>query len=221
MNSPQLSSKPSTHPESLRIGVFICHCGLNIAGTVNIKQLIDYSKTIPDVVFVKENRYTCADPGQEEIRKAIKEQNLNRVVIAACSPRMHEATFRRTVSEAGLNPFLYEMANIREFASWCHGNNPELATERAKDSILVAVAKVRHLTPLQTIEVTVTNKALVIGGGIAGINSALELAEMGYQVYLLEKSESIGGHMAALDKTFPTLDCSICIEGDGCRGKLD
>ncbi len=213
-----MSQNPTPPPtnassEQLRIGVFVCHCGLNIAGTVDIKQLVDYSKTLPDVVFVKENRYTCADPGQEEIRKAIKEQNLNRVVIAACSPRMHEATFRRTVSEAGLNPFLYEMANIREFASWCHGNTPKEATERAKDSIRVAVAKVRHLAPLQTIEVPVTNKALVVGGGIAGINAALELAEMGYKVYLLERSESIGGHMAALDKTFPTLDCSICIEG--------
>jgi len=197
----------------LRIGVFVCHCGLNIAGTVDVKQLVEYSKSLPDVVFVKENRYTCADPGQEEIRKAIKEENLNRVVIAACSPRMHEATFRRTVSEAGLNPFLYEMANIREFASWCHGNNPKEATERAKDAIRVAVAKTRYLAPLQTIKVPVTNKALVVGGGIAGINSALDLAEMGYKVYLLEKSESIGGHMAALDKTFPTLDCSICIEG--------
>jgi len=208
-----ISTNSNSSTNQLRIGVFVCHCGLNIAGTVDIKQLVEYSKSLSDVVFVKENRYTCADPGQEEIRKAIKEENLNRVVIAACSPRMHEATFRRTVSEAGLNPFLYEMANIREFASWCHGNNPKEATERAKDAIRVAVAKARHLAPLQTIKVPVTNKALVVGGGIAGINSALDLAEMGYKVYLLEKSESIGGHMAALDKTFPTLDCSICIEG--------
>ena len=116
-----------TSEEELRIGVFICHCGLNIAGTIDIKELVEYSKTIPDVVFVKENRYTCADPGQEEIRKGIKDYQLNRVVVAACSPRMHEPTFRRTVSEAGLNPFLYEMANIREFASWCHPNNPKEA----------------------------------------------------------------------------------------------
>jgi heterodisulfide reductase subunit A len=199
--------------EELRIGVFICHCGLNIAGTVDIKQLVEYSKTIPDVVFVKENRYTCADPGQEEIRKGIKEHKLNRVVVAACSPRMHEPTFRRTVSEAGLNPFLYEMANIREFASWCHPSTPQEATERAKDSIKMAVAKARLMMPLQTIEVPVTNKALVVGGGIAGMSAALDLAEMGFKVYLLENTESIGGHMAALDKTFPTLDCSICIEG--------
>ena len=213
MSAPHTPPSQPVQPEQLRIGVFVCHCGLNIAGTVDIKQLVDYSKALPDVVFVKENRYTCADPGQEEIRKAIKEEKLNRVVIAACSPRMHEATFRRTVSEAGLNPFLYEMANIREFASWCHASNPKEATQRAKDAIRVAVAKARFLAPLKTIEVPVTNRALVVGGGIAGINAALDLAEMGYKVYLLEKSESIGGHMAALDKTFPTLDCSICIEG--------
>jgi len=200
-------------PEELRIGVFICHCGLNIAGVIDIKELVEFAKTIPDVVYVKDNRYTCADPGQEEIRKAIKEHRLNRVVVAACSPRMHEVTFRRTVSEAGLNPYLFEMANIREFSSWCHSSTPKEATEKAKDLIKMAVAKARLLMPLQTIEVPVTNKALVIGGGIAGMNAALDLAEMGFKVYLLEKGESIGGHMAQLDKTFPTLDCSICIEG--------
>jgi len=199
--------------EELRIGVFICHCGLNIAGVIDIKELVEFAKTLPDVVYVKDNRYTCADPGQEEIRKAIKEHKLNRVVVAACSPRMHEVTFRRTVSEAGLNPYLFEMANIREFSSWCHPSTPKEATEKAKDLIKMAVAKARLLMPLQTIEVPVTNKALVIGGGIAGMNAALDLAEMGFKVYLLEKGESIGGHMAQLDKTFPTLDCSICIEG--------
>ena len=124
MSTPTCCNPPeSAKPEELRVGVFVCHCGLNIAGTVDVKAVAEYAKTIPDVVFVKENRYTCADPGQEEIRKAIRQQKLNRVVIAACSPRMHEPTFRRTVSEAGLNPFLYEMANIREFASWCHQND--------------------------------------------------------------------------------------------------
>ncbi|MEM3596917.1 MAG: hydrogenase iron-sulfur subunit [Candidatus Bathyarchaeia archaeon] len=199
--------------EEPRIGVFICHCGLNIAGVLDIKELVEYAKTLPNVVYVKDNRYTCADPGQEEIRKAIKEHKLNRVVVAACSPRMHEPTFRRTVSDVDLNPFLFEMANIREFSSWCHPSTPKEATEKAKDLIKMAVAKVRLLQSLQTIEVPVTNKALVIGGGIAGMNAALDLAEMGFKVYLLEKSESIGGHMAQLDKTFPTLDCSICIEG--------
>jgi heterodisulfide reductase subunit A len=200
-------------PEPLRIGVFVCHCGLNIAGTIDVHAVAEYAKTIPDVVYVKENRYTCSDPGQAEIRTAIREHNLNRVVVAACSPRMHEPTFRRTVAEAGLNSFVYEMANIREFSSWCHQSDPAGATEHAKDAVRMAVAKVRLLEPLQTLEVPVTNKALVIGGGIAGMNAALDLAEMGFKVYMLEKGQSIGGHMAALDKTFPTLDCSICIEG--------
>jgi heterodisulfide reductase subunit A len=205
--------KKQVEIEELRIGVFICHCGLNIAGVLDIKELVEYAGTLPDVVYVKDNRYTCADPGQAEIRKGIKEHKLNRVIVAACSPRMHEPTFRRTVSEAGLNPFLFEMANIREFASWCHPSTPKEATEKAKDLIKMAVAKARLFRPLQTLEVPVTNKALVVGGGIAGMNAALDLAEMGFKVYLLEKDESIGGHMAQLDKTFPTLDCSICIEG--------
>jgi len=200
------SSKPVEPP---RIGVFICHCGMNIAGTVDIKEIVEYAKTIPDVVIVKENRYTCADPGQEQIRKTIKEYNLNRVVVAACSPRMHEPTFRKTVSEAGLNPFVFEMANIREFDSWCHPSTPKEATAKAKDIVRMAVAKARLLKPLETMEVSVNKKALVIGGGISGINSALDLANMGFKVYLVEKNESIGGHMAQLDKTFPTLDCSI------------
>jgi heterodisulfide reductase subunit A len=199
--------------EKPRIGVFVCHCGLNIAGVIDVKEVIEYAKTLPDVVYTKDNRYTCADPGQDEIRKAVKEQNLNRVVVAACSPRMHEPTFRKTVADVNLNPYFFEMANIREFSSWCHPNTPEDATEKAKEIVKMAVAKARLLEPLKEIEVPVTSKALVIGGGIAGINSALDLAEMGFKVYLVEKTESIGGHMAQLDKTFPTLDCSICIEG--------
>jgi len=191
----------------------VCHCGLNIAGTVDVEAVTEYARTLPDVVYAVHNRYTCSDPGQEEIRKAIKEHNLNRVVVAACSPRMHEFTFRRTVAEAGLNPYLFEMANIREHCSWCHPNKPKEATQKAKEIVKIAVAKARLLGPLQPIEVPVTNKALVLGGGIAGINAALDLAEMGFKVYLVEKNESIGGHMAQLDKTFPTLDCSICIEG--------
>jgi heterodisulfide reductase subunit A len=199
--------------EKPRIGVFICHCGLNIAGVLDIDKLMDFSKNLPDVVYVKENRYTCADPGQKEIREGIREHNLTRVVVAACSPRMHEPTFRRTVEDAGMNPFLFEMANIREMCSWAHSNQPENATEKGKEIIKMAVAKARLLKSLTRFKVPVTNKALVIGGGIAGINAALDLANMGFKVYLVEKDESIGGHMAQLDKTFPTLDCSICIEG--------
>jgi len=199
--------------EEPRIGVFVCHCGLNIAGTVDVRAVTEYAKTLPNVVYAEHNPYTCADPGQESIREKIKEYNLNRVVVAACSPRLHEPTFRRCVAEAGLNPYLFEMANIREHCSWAHSSNPEEATEKAKEIVKMAVAKARLLRPLETLQVPVTNKALVIGGGIAGISAALDLADMGFKVYLLEKKESIGGHMAQLDKTFPTLDCSICIEG--------
>jgi len=195
--------------EEPRIGVFVCHCGLNIAGVINIDEIVEYARTLPNVVYVKQNRYTCADPGQGEIRKGIKEYKLNRVIVAACSPRLHEPTFRKTVTDAGLNPFVFEMANIREFSSWCHPSTPKEATEKAKDIVRMAVAKARLLRPLETMEVPVTKKALVVGGGISGIYSALDLANMGFKVYLVEKNTSIGGHMAQLDKTFPTLDCSI------------
>ena len=196
--------------EEPRIGVFVCYCGLNIAGTVDVEAVAEYARKLPNVVYVKTNRYTCADPGQEEIRKGVREHNLNRVVVAACSPRMHEPTFRRTVSEAGLNQFLYEMANIREFASWCHQSNPKEATEKAKEIVKMAVAKVRHLEPLDVIEVPVTNRALVVGAGVAGASAAVDLAEMGYQVYLVDRAEMIGGHMAQLGKTFPVFECSNC-----------
>jgi heterodisulfide reductase subunit A len=210
----QHSKSEDIEPEGEpRVGVFICHCGLNIAGTLDIAELVNFSQELPNVVYVKENRYTCADPGQTEIRAGIEENNLNRVVVAACSPRMHEATFRQTVEDAGLNPFLFEMANIREMCSWAHPSIPVQATNKAKEIIQIAVAKVRLLEPLTKFKVPVTNQAMVVGGGIAGINAALDMANMGFKVYLVEKDESIGGHMAQLDKTFPTLDCSICIEG--------
>ena len=197
--------------EKARIGVFVCHCGLNIAGVVDVEEITEYAKKLPGVVYATHYRYMCADPGQKLIKDAIKEYRLNRVVVAACSPRLHEPTFRRCVAEAGLNPYLFEMANIREHCSWCHPHEPEKATEKAKDIIRMAVAKARLLEPLKTIRVPVTKRALVIGGGIAGINTALDLANLGFEVYLVEKSPSIGGHMAQLDKTFPTLDCAACI----------
>ena len=196
--------------EEPRVGVFVCYCGLNIAGTVDVEEVAEYARKLPNVVFVKTNRYTCADPGQEEIRKGITGHRLNRVVVAACSPRMHEPTFRRTVSEAGLNPFLFEMANIREFSSWCHQGTPKDATEKAKELVKMAVAKVRLLEPLDVIEVPVTNKAMVVGAGVAGASAAVDLAEMGYQVYLVDRAENIGGHMAQLGKTFPIFECSNC-----------
>ena len=199
--------------EEPRIGVFVCHCGLDIAGVIDVEDVTEYAKTLPNVVLAVHNRYVCTDPGQAEIRMAIKEHKLNRVVVAACSPRLHESTFRRCIKEADLNPYVLEMANIREFSSWCHLNTPREATNEAKKIVKIAVAKARLLQTLETIKFPVTNKALIIGGGIAGISAALDLADMGFKVYLVEKSESIGGHMAQLDKTFPTLDCSICIEG--------
>ena len=195
--------------EKPRIGVFVCYCGLNIAGTLDMDAIVEYSKAQEDVVFVKENRYTCADPGQNEIKKAIIDHKLNRVIVAACSPKMHESTFRKCVEEVGLNPFLFEMANIREMCSWCHSSKKEEATEKAKEIIRMSIARVKLLEPLTRFQVPVTNRAMVIGGGIAGINAALDMANMGYKVYLVERDESIGGHMAQLNKTFPTFDCSI------------
>ena len=195
--------------ENLRIGVFVCDCGLNIAGTVDTAEVSKYSETLDDVAVVVRNKYTCADPGQNEIKKAIIEHKLNRVVVASCTPKIHEPTFRQCVADAGLNPYLYEMANIREHCSWVHQNEKNLATEKAKDLVRSAVARARVLEPQIESEVPVTKKALVIGGGVAGIQAALDLADAGHQVYLVEKEPSIGGVMAALDKTYPTMDCSI------------
>ena len=208
--SEQSGPTPPAKAEEPRIGVFVCYCGLNIAGTVDVEEVAEYARKLPNVVYVKTNRYTCADPGQEEIRKGIRDHKLNRVVVAACSPRMHEPTFRRTVSEAGLNPFVYEMANIREFSSWCHQSTPKEATEKAKELVKMAVAKVKLLEPLDVIEVPVTNRALVAGAGVAGASAALDLAEMGYQVYLVDRAEIMGGHMAQLGKSFPVFECSNC-----------
>ncbi|MFQ5977641.1 MAG: hydrogenase iron-sulfur subunit [Candidatus Heimdallarchaeota archaeon] len=199
--------------KELRIGVFVCDCGSNIAGVIDTQAVTEYAGTLSDVVYTKNNRYTCADPGQEEIRTAIKEHELNRVVVASCSPKLHEPTFRRTVESAGLNEYLYEMANIREHASWIHGDLPEEATEKAKEIVRMAVAKARYLQPLEKMSVPVTKRAMVIGGGVSGIQTALDIADQNYEVVLVERGPTIGGKMALLDKTFPTLDCSICIEG--------
>jgi heterodisulfide reductase subunit A len=197
--------------EEIRIGVYVCHCGKNIAGSVDCKQVAEYASALPNVVLSKHNLYTCSDPGQETIKKDIKEHNLNRVVVASCTPRLHEPTFRRTCEEAGLNKYLFEMANIREHCSWVHLYEPEKATAKAKDLVRMAVARSSLLEPQEEAVVQVTREALVIGGGVAGIQAALDLADTGYKVYLVEKSPSIGGTMAQLDKTFPTMDCSICI----------
>ncbi len=193
----------------LKIGVFVCDCGLNIAGTVNTEAVRQYAETLPDVTVAVGNRYTCADPGQEEIKKHIRENELNRVIVASCSPRLHEPTFRHCVEDAGLNQYLFEMANIREHCSWVHSEDHEGATQKAKDTVRMAVDRARHLKPQIEAEVPVTDAAMVIGGGVAGIQAALDLANTGHYVYLIEKEPSIGGIMAQLDKTFPTMDCSI------------
>lgn len=198
--------------EELRIGVFVCHCGSNIASVVTPSEVVEYASHLPGVVVAKEHRYMCSDPGQSMIQEDIKAFGLNRVVVGACSIAMHEPTFRGCIAEAGLNPFMFEMANIREHASWVHSHEKEAATLKAKEIVASAVAKVSHVKPLDMFEVPVTKRALVIGGGIAGISAALDLADMEIETYMVERSPTIGGKMAQLDKTFPTMDCSICIE---------
>ncbi len=193
----------------VRIGVYVCHCGTNIAGVIDPAEVAEFASTLPGVVVAKNTHYACADSGQALIQQDVKDYDLNRVVVAACSPRLHEPTFRACVAEVGLNPFLFEMANIREQDTWVHSHEPESALQKAKDMVASHVAKARYLTPLSMIEVPVTKRALVIGGGIAGISTALDLADMGVETIIVEKEPSIGGRMAQLNKTFPTMDCSI------------
>jgi heterodisulfide reductase subunit A len=209
-----MTEKKESQPKQdgkVRIGVYVCHCGLNIAGSVDCEEVAKYAATLPNVVLAQDNRYTCSDQGQAGIKKDIQEQKLNRVVVASCSPRLHEPTFRKACEDAGLNKYLFEMANIREHCSWVHLYDKEAATEKAKDLVKMAVAKAALLEPAVEAEVPIIRKALVIGGGVAGIQAALDLADTGYKVYLVEKEPSIGGMMARIDKTFPTMDCSICI----------
>jgi heterodisulfide reductase subunit A len=193
----------------LRIGVYVCHCGSNIAGVVDTAEIAEFASTLPGVVRAIDPPYACADSGQTIIKEDIVKYNLNRVVVSACSPRMHEPTFRAAVAEVGLNPFLMEMANIREQCTWAHGHDKEGALAKAKDLTASAVAKARFLVPLEMIKVPVTKRAMVIGGGVAGISSALDLADQGIETILVEREQTIGGAMAQLNKTFPTMDCSI------------
>jgi heterodisulfide reductase subunit A len=197
---------------AMRIGVYVCHCGSNIASVVTPSEVVEYAKTLPNVVISKEHRYMCSDPGQVLIQQDIEDYDLDRVVVGACSVAMHEPTFRACISDAGLNPFMFEMANIREHDSWVHSHEKDAAIEKAKEIVASAVAKVSHVRPLDRFKVPVTKRAMVIGGGIAGISAALDLADMEIETYLVEKTPTIGGRMAQLDKTFPTMDCSICIE---------
>ena len=193
-----------------KIGVYICHCGSNIAGVVDCAKVAEYARGLPNVAAARDYKYMCSDPGQNLIKEDIKNLGLNRVVVASCSPRMHEPTFRRVCQEAGLNQYLFEMANVREQCSWVH-TDKALATEKAKALVNAAVRRVYYQEPLESKQVDVNPATMVIGGGVAGIQAALEIAEGGHKVYLLEKDASIGGHMAQFDKTFPTLDCAACI----------
>ncbi len=194
-----------------RIGVFVCHCGTNIGGVVDVARVLEAAKEMPQVVFVDDNKYTCSEPGQASVRDAIVENQLDKVVIGSCSPRMHERTFRNTVASAGLNPYMLEIANLREHCSWVHGHDKERATDKAIELIRMAVAKVNRHEALFPKEAGITKRALVIGGGVAGSQAALDIANAGYEVVLVEREPTIGGRMAQLDKTFPTLDCSACI----------
>jgi len=193
-----------------KIGVYVCHCGTNIAGTVDVEAVAEFAATLPSVAVARHYMYMCSDPGQELIRQDIKEMELNRVVVAACSPTLHERTYRRVCQESGLNPYLFEMANIREHCSWVT-EDKAAATEKAKALVSAAVRRVYYQEPLETREVPVSPNTLVVGGGVAGIQAALEIADSKHKVYLVEREPSVGGHMIQLDKTFPTLDCSACI----------
>jgi len=193
-----------------KVGVYICHCGTNIAGTVDVKKVTEFASTLPNVVVARNYQFMCSDPGQDLIKKDIQEMGLTRVVVASCSPLMHEPTFRKACADGGLNAYLFEMANIREHCSWVT-EDKKAATEKAKALIAGAVYRVVHQEELFPKEVSVNPAVLVVGGGIAGIEAALKIADSGKRVYLVEKEPSIGGHMSMLDKTFPTLDCSACI----------
>ena len=193
-----------------RVGVFVCHCGENIARTVDVAAVTEALRDHPGVAYAEDYKYMCSDPGQSLVRKAIEDHQLTGVVVAACSPHMHEKTFRRACAAADLNPFMCEMANIREHCSWIHEDRGE-ATAKAIDIARTIVEKVKHNRPLESIRIPVTKRALVIGGGIAGIQAALDIADGGHEVVLVEKEASIGGHMSQLSETFPTLDCSQCI----------
>ena len=193
-----------------RVGVFVCWCGSNIAGTVDVKAVAEALKSEPGVVFSTDYQYMCSQSGQDIIKQAIKEHGLTGIVICSCSPRMHEATFRKTAQAAGLNPYMVEIANIREQCSWVHKEMP-VGTEKAIILGKAAVAKVNLNAPLTPGESPVTKRALVIGGGIAGIQTALDIADAGFPVDIVETKPTIGGKMAQLDKTFPTLDCAACI----------
>ncbi len=210
MNKFIKQTKRLTKEPGKRVGVYICHCGTNIAKMVDVKAVVEFAKKLPNVVVAKDYKFMCSDPGQALIEEDIKELKLDRVVVAACSPLMHEPTFRKAVERAGLNRYLFQQANIREHVSWVT-DDKEKATRKAMDLVSGAVYKAIYLEPLEKRTVKINPKTAIIGGGIAGITAALTIAEAGKKVYLIEREASIGGHMAQFDKTFPTLDCAACI----------
>ena len=191
--------------EAPRIGVFICHCGINIGGVVKVPEVVKYARTLPNVAYSEDNIYTCSEAGLDSIKEAIKKYNLNRVVVASCTPRTHEPLFRSACREAGLNQYLFEMANIREQCSWGHAHQPEKATKKAKDIVRMAVARATWLMPQEEPELDIKDTSLVIGGGIAGMTAALTLANQGFKVYLVEKEAELGGNLRRLHKLYPTM----------------
>jgi heterodisulfide reductase subunit A-like polyferredoxin len=209
MEATMLTKETEPAAENPRIGVYVCHCGLNIAQTVDCRKVAESAALLGDVIVSKDIGYACSEPGQQQIKDDIREYGLDRVVVGSCSPRLHEPTFRQMLQSAGLNPYLLEMANLREQCSWVHMKDPEGATRKAQDLVKMAVSRIRLLCPLHEDTLPLTKRTLVIGAGVAGIQTALDLADNGYDVVLVEKRPSIGGVMAQLDKTFPTMDCSI------------
>ncbi|MHA2187830.1 MAG: FAD-dependent oxidoreductase, partial [Candidatus Thorarchaeota archaeon] len=197
----------------VRIGVFVCHCGLNIAGSVDVASVSEHAETLPNVAHSADLMFTCSTDGLKIIQDSIYKFNLNRVIVASCTPRTHEPIFRKTIEAAGLNRFLFEMVNIREHVSWCTMHDEKRATDKAKRLIDMAVARARNLEPLDPESVSIIPEIAVVGGGVSGISAALAAANGGYQVHLIERSPTIGGQMALLDKVFPQNDCAICILG--------
>jgi heterodisulfide reductase subunit A len=193
-----------------RVGFYVCHCGHNIAGTVDVEAVAKYIAGLPNVIVSREYKYMCSDPGQELIQQDIKDHNLNRIVVASCSPLLHEHTFRTATEKGGLNPYYFHMVNIRENVSWVNDNKEE-ATQKSKDLARAAIQRVVHHKSLEPRHVPIHPDVLIVGGGIAGIHAALTMADAGKKVYLIEREPTIGGHMAKFDKTFPTLDCAACI----------
>ncbi|MBI4874291.1 MAG: CoB--CoM heterodisulfide reductase iron-sulfur subunit A family protein, partial [Acidobacteria bacterium] len=193
-----------------RIGVYVCHCGTNIAGAIDVAALERDAATMPGVAVAREYKYMCSDPGQDLIKNDIRDHDLTRIVVVACSPTLHEKTFRGATAAGGLNPYLFHMVNVREHASWVHEDR-RAATDKARDLVRAAVRRVALHRPLERKRVPIHPDVLIVGGGIAGIHAALTLANAGQHVYLVEREPTIGGHMAMFDKTFPTLDCAACI----------